>query len=75
MAPHCALCIIAKNEQSTLPRCLESVAGLADEVILVDTGSTDRTTLSNATFKESRHEHQPHGDCPGRRRTRGGRRL
>jgi glycosyltransferase involved in cell wall biosynthesis len=43
MAPHCSICIIAKNEQSTLPRCLESIAGLADEVILVDTGSTDRT--------------------------------
>ena len=35
--------IIAKNEAHNLPRCLESVKGLADEVVVVDSGSTDGT--------------------------------
>ena len=37
------LCVIAKNEESMLPGCLASVRGLADAIIVVDTGSTDRT--------------------------------
>ncbi len=36
-------CIIAKNEEENLPRLLESIKGKFDEIILVDTGSTDRT--------------------------------
>ena len=35
--------MIAKNEARCLARCLQSVRGLADEVILTDTGSTDDT--------------------------------
>jgi tetratricopeptide (TPR) repeat protein len=35
--------MIVKNEESNLPTCLESVAGLTDEIIVVDTGSTDAT--------------------------------
>ncbi len=38
-----SLCLIAKNEEQLLPGCLESVKGIADELIVVDTGSTDRT--------------------------------
>lgn len=41
--PLLSLCMIVKNEQAALPRCLDSVRGLADEVIVVDTGSTDAT--------------------------------
>jgi tetratricopeptide (TPR) repeat protein len=37
------LCLIAKNEESMLPGCLESVRGVVDDIVLVDTGSTDRT--------------------------------
>lgn len=36
-------CIIVKNEQWTLRKCLESLQDVADEIIVVDTGSTDRT--------------------------------
>lgn len=36
-------CLIVKNEESQLARCLESLKGVADEIIVVDTGSTDRT--------------------------------
>lgn len=38
-----SLCIIAKNEEESIRRCINSVTGLADEIIVVDTGSTDRT--------------------------------
>ena len=38
-----SLCMIVKNEEDTLPRCLASVRGLAEELIVVDTGSSDRT--------------------------------
>lgn len=43
MTPILSLCMIAKNEELHLARCLESVRGLANEMIVVDTGSTDRT--------------------------------
>jgi tetratricopeptide (TPR) repeat protein len=38
-----SICFLAKNEERTLPRALRSVAGLADEVLVGDAGSTDRT--------------------------------
>lgn len=38
-----SLCMIVKDEQDTLDRCLSSVQGIADEIIIVDTGSTDNT--------------------------------
>lgn len=38
-----SVCLIVKNEEDTLERCLESVKEIADEIIVVDTGSTDRT--------------------------------
>ena len=38
-----SLCMIVKNEEETLERCLKSVGNLFDEIIIVDTGSTDKT--------------------------------
>ena len=38
-----SLCMMVKNEERILPRCLDSVRALAGECIIVDTGSTDRT--------------------------------
>jgi glycosyltransferase involved in cell wall biosynthesis len=38
-----SLCMIVKNEERNLPRCLDSVRGLAGESIVVDTGSSDAT--------------------------------
>jgi tetratricopeptide (TPR) repeat protein len=43
MRPPVSLCLIARNEEANLPRCLGSVADLVDEMVVVDTGSTDRT--------------------------------
>jgi Flp pilus assembly protein TadD len=34
---------MVKNEEVLLPGCLDSVAGVADEIVVVDTGSTDAT--------------------------------
>ena len=45
-----SLCMIVKNEEANLPACLRSVADLVDEIILVDTGSTDRTKEIAASF-------------------------
>ena len=41
--PALSLCMIVKNEKDNLPDCLASVKGLAEEIIVVDTGSTDGT--------------------------------
>ena len=38
-----SLCMIVKNEEAVLSRCLDSIADLMDEIIIIDTGSTDRT--------------------------------
>ncbi len=38
-----SLCMIVKNEEENLDSCLKSVQTLVDEIIVVDTGSTDRT--------------------------------
>src|ERR1700732_5069990 len=38
-----SLCMIVKNEERNLARCLDSVRGLTSEFIIVDTGSTDAT--------------------------------
>jgi len=38
-----SVCIITLNEEANIVRTLESVRGIADEIIVVDSGSTDRT--------------------------------
>jgi hypothetical protein len=43
MAARVSLCLMVKNEQDNLPSCLRSAADLVHEMIVVDTGSTDRT--------------------------------
>ena len=41
--PSISLCMIVKNEERNLPRCLDSVQDLVDEIVIVDTGSSDAT--------------------------------
>ena len=43
-------CIITLNEERNLPRCLQSVAPLVDEILIVDSGSTDATPEIAAKF-------------------------
>lgn len=38
-----SLCMIVKNEEMVLSRCLESIKDIVDEIIIIDTGSTDKT--------------------------------
>lgn len=38
-----SLCMIVKDEEDTIARCLDSVHDLVDEIIIVDTGSVDAT--------------------------------
>jgi len=41
--PTISLAMIVKNEEEWLPKCLDSVKDIVDEIIIVDTGSTDKT--------------------------------
>lgn len=47
-----SLCMIVKNEEASLARCLDSVNGIADEIVIVDTGSTDQTRQIAARYTE-----------------------
>ena len=38
-----SVCMIVKDEEEVLARCLDGVSRFADEIVIVDTGSTDRT--------------------------------
>ena len=51
-----SLCLIVKNEEQVLDRCLNSVKDVVDEIVIVDTGSTDHT-LGIATKYEARIFH------------------
>lgn len=47
-----SLCMIVKNEEKILARCLDSVADLVEEIIIVDTGSADRTKEIAAKYTD-----------------------
>ena len=47
-----SLCMIVKNEEKVLARCLNSIKDLMDEIIIVDTGSTDRTKEIAAKYTD-----------------------
>ncbi|MBP2111674.1 glycosyltransferase family 2 protein [Paenibacillus silagei] len=46
------LCMIVKNEEAVLGRCLDSVRDLMDEIVIIDTGSTDRTVTVAGWYTE-----------------------
>ncbi|NLG25997.1 MAG: glycosyltransferase, partial [Clostridiales bacterium] len=53
-----SLCMIVKNEEETLPRCLSCVRDAVDEIVVVDTGSTDRTKQVAAAFTDKIYDFQ-----------------
>jgi tetratricopeptide (TPR) repeat protein len=56
-----SLVMIVRDEQHCLPRCLASVAGVVDELVVVDTGSSD-DTVAIATAAGARVIHVPWAD-------------
>lgn len=53
-----SLCMIVKNEEAVLKRCLDSIADLMDEIIIVDTGSTDRTKKIAADYTSKIYDYR-----------------
>lgn len=47
-----SICMIVKDEERVLARCLDSLRDLADEIIIVDTGSTDATKKIAAEYTD-----------------------
>lgn len=47
-----SLCMIVRDEERVLGRCLDSVAGLVDEMVIVDTGSRDATRETAAAYTD-----------------------
>ncbi|MFP5501309.1 MAG: glycosyltransferase, partial [Candidatus Sericytochromatia bacterium] len=48
--PTLSACMIIKDEAANLPRCLESLKAWVDEIVVVDTGSTDNTVAIAESF-------------------------
>lgn len=57
-SPDIALVIIAKDEQRCIARCIESVKSFVDKVVVLDTGSTDRTAEIAANCGAQVHHFQ-----------------
>ena len=53
-----SLCTIAKNEEASLPKCLSSVKDVVDEIVVLDTGSSDRTREIAQKFGAKVHDFQ-----------------
>lgn len=47
-----SVCMIVKDEAKSLPRCLDSLSGIADEIIIADTGSRDNTKQAAAGYTD-----------------------
>ncbi|KAF6621128.1 glycosyltransferase [Paenibacillus polymyxa] len=58
MKPTISLVMIVKNEEAVLKRCLDSAVENVDEIVIVDTGSTDRTKLIAADYKAKIFDYQ-----------------
>ena len=57
LSPKISACMIVKNEEEFLPNCLNSIKDVADEIIIVDTGSSDNTVTIAKEFKAKVYHH------------------
>lgn len=57
-----SLCMIVKNEEKVLKRCLDSIADLMDEIVIVDTGSTDATKQIASAYTDKVYDFTWVGD-------------
>ncbi|MBV6519362.1 MAG: glycosyltransferase [Candidatus Brocadia sp.] len=55
--PTLSACMIVKNEEKFLSQCLASIKGAVDEIIIVDTGSTDKTVDIAHSFSANVYHH------------------
>lgn len=55
--PSLAVAMIVKNEVGRLEQCLQSVVGLADEIVIVDSGSTDDTEAIARRYTDKFYVH------------------
>jgi glycosyltransferase involved in cell wall biosynthesis/FMN phosphatase YigB (HAD superfamily)/tetratricopeptide (TPR) repeat protein len=53
--PRLTVCLITKNEEAFLEQCLQSICDIASQIVVVDTGSTDRTVEIAKKFKAEVH--------------------
>src|SRR3990170_6035426 len=55
--PSLSACMIVKNEEKFLAQCLKSIKDAVDEIIIVDTGSTDKTVEIAQSFGAKVYHH------------------
>ena len=60
--PTVSACMIVKNEEEQLPRALESIKDICDEIIVVDTGSEDRTVEIAESYGAKIYHHEWEND-------------
>lgn len=53
-----SLCMIVRNEEENVGKCLESIKDIVDEIIIVDTGSTDKTMEICKTYEAKIYEYK-----------------
>lgn len=62
-----SLCMIVKDEELNLTACLEHISGVVDEVIIVDTGSKDRTKEIARRYTDKVYDYKWNNDFSGAR--------
>ncbi|MGR5863056.1 glycosyltransferase [Bacillus pacificus] len=70
MRPFISACIIVKNEEEMLRNCLESIRSGVDEIIIVDTGSTDSTKKIAREFTKKVYDYEWENDFSAARNLR-----
>ncbi len=55
--PLLSICMIVRDEEENLPGCLEDFGPVADQIVVVDTGSTDRTVDVARRYGAEVHHH------------------